>query len=311
MKVPTDLQARSRAAKHFHTLKALESKADLSEALKIIEVYKAAAINIEYALERLRKEGANDSSAAEIWTDLAAQDKAALFDIRTKRVVKDMAITLGEANLDEIVNNFLRNSDAQGNLVGNNPMPAPIRQALEETLKLAARMELHPTRDQLVNIMTEDLMGLKAAASECASFETEVKALLSDAEADEGSRIIWKVDATVFNTGRSPESLFSIGALSIQKPAQGNIAIVLRDESINKFIVPPGDAVDIVLSSTEANPDLDSSLINLYKSGDRDCIVSLQKINGEYVLSDKYNFTDEVDQGTQDELLKYASDLSI
>ena len=98
---------------------------------------------------------------------------------------------------------------------------------------------------------------------------------------------------------------------SISTPADGNTTLDLRTNSVSKLIVAPGEALNLSLSSIDVNDPINKSLVDMFISGDRDFVINMVEVTGDYVESIKYNFSDDIDDDTKSKLTEFSKNLSL
>ncbi|GEA10368.1 hypothetical protein [Alteromonas sp. KUL49] len=309
IRISADLQARSSKAKYFPTLEGFVSKERFSELLEEIRNIESSALEMQYALDQLDRDNSDDSDAQRVWDDLSAESKASLLSIRTKRIIFSARHLTSDLNLGEFVDQHLEQDEHVE--VDDEYLSTPgVRESLRGSLMIAARLETNATKELVLTTIKEDISGLKLAASEFSSFKSDVEAALN-LEDEVSNSVIWKFEVTIFNAGGVPSSLLPIGSAAIQKPADGNIVLNLRPNSVSKLIIAPGEALNLTLSSVDVNDPISKSLLDMFVSGDRDFVVVLAEVSGEYVESIKYNFSDEIDDETKRRLVEFSKKSSI
>lgn len=100
----------------------------------------------------------------------------------------------------------------------------------------------------------------------------------------------WTVMATIYNAGLAAESVFAVGALSIQRQPKwdgDNGVLILQARDLERIVVPSREAVRVELRTTRPRDNLEA----WFEDGDKDFLLSLPLYSGGYVMSQPHRFS--------------------
>ena len=307
IKIPGGLQRESEEALYFPTLPDKIYRDDLEKIIEDINLidFELASANLRLISNILDDRDTPDEKIRQIWNDLAPENKAVLFAIRTSSLIEEKITPdtdLDEDQIAEIINRFVDlglDTDASTEeRFFDDPI---VRKVLGDVVREVAQAELVPTREFLKSLIKpEYILQLNRIASENKNLRSKISDLIESNHID---KYVLEITVRLYNKGGRLASLSPAAVMAIQKNGQLSRTVFMHSENIANIVIPPGEGADIIFRAED-----EDKLGKFLDEEDQDYKVVFKYLDGRYVESRINRFSRIISDELRREMIEYAKE---
>ena len=309
--VPEDLREKSTRARYFPTLAATMPLHELRETLEYTGrlEFESAATKAKAILPQLEDPETTDEHAKDLWDRLTELEKAVLLAVRTARLtivyLRAESKDVDDERIAKTVDRFLSQQDGSSSSEEDWSF-AEEEAALREVLFDATRAELHPTREFLAKLISDDISELDAMALEMRNLSEELRRLIATNN-EAGRQHFWEVSVKLYNQGGTPAAMHPIATMAVKRVAKGNHTLFMRSRESGNIVIAPGEGIDVTFRSTSKNDNkMVRDLAKDFETGGTDFRMAFEYLDGTRVESGVDNFSKSIGEAVRRNLIAHA-----
>jgi hypothetical protein len=303
--IPRELVQATAGAQFFPTLSETMSRAQIEEIKKKNDSLYVP--ELELLASNLTDAKVDDAAAGRLWNAVPMDAKTSLFTYRSIHKLRNALPGMDPADLVALLSEKNEDKSSSRNTFMENPI---VKRTLLDAAAEIVGLQQAPSKAKLTAILNDELPSLRVMVGEYVRFIPRLDELISTADrtASTVSPMYWSFSVVFYNAGGSPASVLPAAVAAFRTSSQKNATLPLAAaDAFANVVVEPGKATPITFRSVEvANQDLSQSLMQDFKTGERDFRLVFRTADGHPLISAPSNFSARVGEAQRQLLTEEA-----